>query len=108
MRRGREATSFSAAPGAERSDTALAPSKGTTSCRIRSSPARRATSLRPIMPAAPITRILLMIALPVGVPQAPPGHVLAPGAGFQIAAVGEIGAHHAVGGIAQVAHAQPV
>src|SRR4051794_6531392 len=114
IRSGREATSFSASPGLERSDSAELPSNGTTSCRM-SSPApslrRRAVSLRPIMPAAPMTRIVfIFLRLPVRVPQAPPGHVLRQplAAGLEITALGEIGAHHPVRPVAQVVHAEPV
>src|SRR5262245_30582004 len=108
---GRLATSFSASPGVERSETSLAPSKGTTSCRI-SSPApsffRRAVSLRPIMPAAPITRAPFTGLSPVRIPDAPPRRVALVAAHLEVAAVGEVGAHHAVSGVAQVVHAERV
>src|SRR3954463_12981905 len=112
MRSGRFATSFSASPATERSDTIELPWNGTTSCRISSaspSLARRAVSLRPIMPAAPITRMrCISRASPVGVPDAPPGCVAAVAADLEVAAVGEVGAHHTVGAVAQLVHAEGV
>src|SRR3954468_2664364 len=112
MRSGRFATSFSASPATERSDTIELPWNGTTSCRMSSaspSLARRAVSLRPIMPAAPMMRMRCVNRpSPVGIPDAPPGCVAAVAADLEVAAVGEVGAHHAVGAVAQLARAECV
>src|SRR3954465_4436950 len=111
MRSGRLAISFSASPGAERSDT-IPPSKGTTSCWMSSpTPCLRscAASLRPIIPAAPIARIRFMkFASPVRVPDAPPRRAARHAAGLVVRAVREILAHDALGRIAQVVEAERV
>src|SRR2546423_13447238 len=114
---GRPTRSFSAAPGADRSETtpvAFNPAGGlaaTTSCRMTSlapSLASRSLSLQPTMPAAPITRMRVMrAASPVGIPDAPPRHV-GSHAALQVAALGKIAAHDALGRVAQVVHAEPV
>src|SRR3954471_19124778 len=105
MRSGRRAISFSASPGADRSET-IPPSKGTTSCWISSpTPCLRscATSLRPIMPAAPMTRIRFMeLASPVGIPDAPPWRAAGYAPRFVVRAVREILAHDALGGVAEI------
>src|SRR3954469_16195353 len=112
MRSARFATSFSAPPATERSDTIELPWNGTTSCRMSSasaSLARRAVSLRPIMPAAPMTRMRCVNRpSPVGIPDAPPGCVALVAADLEVAAVGEVRAHHAVGAVAQLIHAEGV
>src|SRR5712671_7318250 len=130
MRSGRAATSFSASPGAERSEVTqsvlkrvLKPASagacgGTTSCSVTepiSSPAtlpsfaRRATSLRPIMPAPPmISTRFISSASPVGIPDPPPRRASLDAARGVVRAVRKVLAHHALGGIAQVRHAERV
>src|SRR5258706_6693301 len=131
MSSGRAATSFSASPGAERSevtqsvlnDAPAGAARGTTSCRGTepiSSPAtlpsfaRPAASLPPIMPAPPMIRTrftscsLPVLASPVWIPDPPPRRVSLDAAGGVVRAVREVLAHHALGGIAQVRHAERV
>src|SRR5258706_15808458 len=119
MRSGRSATSFSASPGLERSETpALAPATegGTTSCSTSSpiflppiapSVANRSVSLRPIMPAAPMMRTRWLTSrLPIGIPQPPKGDLLLHAAGLQVGRLREVLQQHALRGIAQVGEAE--